>query len=107
MKLILLALFAVTFSFASALAQDTYVDGYVKNDGTYVQPHFRSQADSYSDNNFSTQGNTNPYTGSVGRENLPSLNPGQDGYNRQTPTTRNWNNNRRYGSSYKRPQSGM
>ena len=101
-RLCLLALIVST----PAMAQDTYVQGYHRNDGTYVQPHYRSQADGSLDNNFSTRGNTNPYTGSLGNQRLPSLNPGQDGYNHQ-PSTRNWNNSRPQGSSYKKPPSGM
>lgn len=56
-----------------------YVDGYQKNDGSYVQPHFRSQADDNPSNNWSNQGNRNPYTGEWGSKgqyspqlNLPS-----------------------------------
>jgi hypothetical protein len=97
---------------AHVMAQDTYVQGYTTGNGTYVQPHFRSQADSYQNNNFSARGNTNPYTGSTGSDRPPSLNPGQgennyqpssNGYNQQ----QDWNNNRPQGSSYRRPQSGM
>ena len=44
--ILLLSLFAVT-----AQAQ-TYVDGYYRKDGTYVAPHFRSEADGYKYNNY-------------------------------------------------------
>jgi len=47
---------------------DQYVNGYTKRDGTYVQPHFRSSPDSSQFNNYSYQGNTNPYNGNVGTQ---------------------------------------
>lgn len=47
-------------------AADTYVNGYFRSDGTYVQPHYRSNPDSSRLNNWSTQGNVNPHTGKEG-----------------------------------------
>lgn len=84
-----------------AFAEDTYVDGYIRQNGTYVQPHFRSQADNYLDNNFSSEGNTNPYTGSRGSVSPPSIFPkhGENDFKPQ-PSPRRWSNNRPYGSSY-------
>ena len=54
---------------ASAFAGDLYVQGYTRQDGTYVQPHHRSSPDNTIQNNYSTQGNTNPYTGQQGTVN--------------------------------------
>jgi len=45
---------------------DTYVKGHVRSDGTYVQPHYRSDSNSNKYDNYSTQGNSNPYTGQQG-----------------------------------------
>ena len=45
---------------------DTWVNGYYRSDGTYVQGHYRSDPDNTTDNNWSTKGNTNPYTGKKG-----------------------------------------
>jgi hypothetical protein len=59
--LALVAALLVTFSM-SAAAQ-TYVDGYTRKDGTYVQGHWRSAPDHSPYNNYSYPGNTNPYTG--------------------------------------------
>lgn len=56
-----IALVAATPSFA-----DTYVNGYTRQDGTYVAPHYRSSPDSNRFNNYSSQGMTNPYTGRQG-----------------------------------------
>lgn len=47
-------------------AEDVWVDGYTRSNGTYVQGHYRSGPDSNSSNNWSTRGNQNPYTGSWG-----------------------------------------
>lgn len=52
----------------TVMAQDSYVDGYYNNSGTYVQPHYRSAPDGNPYNNYSTQGNTNPYTGTHGTQ---------------------------------------
>ncbi len=65
-KVILFAILA--FSSVTAVA-DQYVRGHVRSDGTYVQPHYRSSPDSSTYNNYSTQGNTNPYTGQQGNVN--------------------------------------
>jgi len=51
---------------SSALACDTYVNGYYRSDGTYVSGHYRSCANSSIDDNWSTRGNTNPWTGERG-----------------------------------------
>jgi len=48
---------------------DTYVNGYHRKDGTYVQPHYRSSPNSTKLDNYSTIGNVNPYTGQPGTVN--------------------------------------
>ena len=45
---------------------DTYVRGYVRPDGTYVQPHYQSSPNQTKTDNYSSQGNINPYTGQRG-----------------------------------------
>ena len=45
---------------------DVHVRGYYRSDGTYVPPHYRSDPDETTDNNWSHIGNTNPYTGERG-----------------------------------------
>lgn len=47
-------------------AADVYVRGYIKKDGTYVAPHYRTSPDGNPYNNYSTRGNTNPHTGEKG-----------------------------------------
>ena len=63
MKLILAT--ALILSVGAASAQ-VHVNGYTKKDGTYVAPHERTAPDSTKLNNYSTQGNVNPYTGRAG-----------------------------------------
>lgn len=60
---------------APALAADTFVPGYVRKDGTYVQPHYRSAPDSSPYNNWSTQPNVNPHTGQPGTRTPESFTP--------------------------------
>ncbi len=72
LKIVAIAALAASPAFA-----DTYVDGYFRKDGTYVEPHYRSNNDGQRWNNYSTQGNTNPYTGQRGTADpypLPSYN---------------------------------
>ena len=47
-------------------AKNTYVNGYFKSNGTYVAPHYRTSPDATKNNNWSTKGNINPYTGKKG-----------------------------------------
>jgi len=72
-SVILAAIAAVAVS-SSAMA-DTYVRGHMRNNGTYVQPHYRSNADGWSGNNYSTRGNVNPYTGRSGTHSPSYGNP--------------------------------
>ena len=56
--ILVLALTSVVFA-------DQYIQGYYRRDGTYVQPHYRSDPDRSPYNNYSYPGNINPYTGQV------------------------------------------
>ena len=49
-----------------AAAAQTYVQPYVTKNGTYVQGHYRSSPNDTKVDNYSSQGNTNPYTGKAG-----------------------------------------
>lgn len=51
---------------ASQAQADESVQGYYRSDGTYVQPHYRSSPNRNPYDNYSTQGNVNPYTGQQG-----------------------------------------
>ncbi len=45
---------------------DSYVQPYLKSDGTRVRGHLRTDADDSFWNNYSSKGNVNPHTGEVG-----------------------------------------
>lgn len=49
---------------AAAVAKPTR--GYVKKNGTYVQPHEKTAPNKTKNDNYSAKGNTNPYTGKKG-----------------------------------------
>ncbi len=71
-----LALFVLVVMFAPLAAYggekkhhkegDVPVDGYTKKDGTYVEPYYRTPPNDTKEDNYSTKGNTNPYTGEKG-----------------------------------------
>ena len=61
-----LALVASLFAAPVIAGKSTHVDGYVKKDGTYVAPHYRSAPNDTKLDNYSTKGNSNPYTGKEG-----------------------------------------
>ena len=46
--------------------KENNVSGYSRKDGVYVAPHARSERDGARNNNWSTDGNTNPHTGKDG-----------------------------------------
>lgn len=52
------------------------VHGHVRKDGTYVAPHHRTAPDKNFNNNWSTDGNVNPYTGESGKLTQPPLRDG-------------------------------
>lgn len=60
-KAIVILAVAAALTATTAIA-DEIVNGYMRKDGTYVQPHFRSSPNSTKIDNYSSQGNTNPYT---------------------------------------------
>lgn len=45
---------------------DQWVNGYTRQNGTHVDGYHRTSPDSNPYNNYSSPGNTNPYTGAVG-----------------------------------------
>lgn len=59
LSLTTLMFFALSFS-------ATYVNGYTKKDGTYVSGYYRTSANNTTDDNYSTSGNTNLFTGENG-----------------------------------------
>lgn len=43
-----------------------YQSGYTKDNGTYVEPHYKTNSNSTNWDNFSTKDNYNPYNGNTG-----------------------------------------
>lgn len=81
-KLILLAALITAPSFA----QGHYSRGYVRQDGTYVAPHYQTNPNTTRMDNYSTQGNVNPYNGRAGTVNpyaQTQSNPMGSPYNNQ------------------------
>ncbi len=71
-KLFIIAVALVGLSlFSFAEARTSSVRGYYKpSTGTYVAPHYRSSPNSSRYDNYSTKGNSNPYTGKKGSKNI-------------------------------------
>lgn len=59
-------LFFIEFIVGQTNSKHVYVKPYTKSDGTYVPGHNRTAPNSTNRDNFSTKGNTNPYTGQPG-----------------------------------------
>ena len=58
---------SVTYSVPSTVNYNTTtVSGYTRSNGTYVQSHVRTMPNNTNWDNFSTKGNSNPFTGSTG-----------------------------------------
>ena len=65
-SIILMMSLVVLISFlAINLAEAGWVRGYYRQDGTYVQPHYRTNPDGNPYNNYSFPGNYNPNTGRI------------------------------------------
>ena len=62
----LVALLASTIAPQLGAASSHSVRGYVKKDGSYVQPHRQTNPNKSKSDNWSTKGNINPYTSKPG-----------------------------------------
>lgn len=51
---------------------DHYVSGYTTNSGTYVSPHYQTNPNSSTHDNYGAAGNYNPHTGTFGPRLLTS-----------------------------------
>jgi hypothetical protein len=71
----LLTLIALLMA-VSAVAKDVYVKPHIRKDGTFVDGHYRSSPNSNRYDNYSAQGNYNPYTGQQGTVNPYQTTPG-------------------------------
>lgn len=75
-------------SYSGLLYSKVNVRGYYRSNGTYVQPHHRSDPDGNSYNNWSSKGNINPYTGKSGTK-PPGYNENEQKPN--NPKSDTWN----------------
>lgn len=55
------------------------VRGHIRRDGTYVAPHYRTNPNRTTYDNWSTKPNTNPYTGQQGTRSPAPLYGGSSG----------------------------
>ncbi len=71
MKKIVILLLIMGLLLISSKQASAYVRtrGYLKKSGTYVMPHFKSNSNSFKWDNWSSKGNTNPFTGKKGYKN--------------------------------------
>ena len=61
---VIMALFAI-----NAIAQEsTYVEGHFKKDGTWVEGYYKTKPNKTKKDNYSTDGNYNPYSGKEGKK---------------------------------------
>ena len=67
-----LTLFLCLIFVSGMSLSDVSVRGYYRSNGTYVKPHMRSNPDGNFNNNWSTLGNVNPYTGNPGTKIHPN-----------------------------------
>lgn len=69
MKNFQIVLFVLLLININVVLADTYVRGYEKQNGTYVEPHYQTSPNNTQLDNWSTKGNVNPYTGASGYKN--------------------------------------
>lgn len=55
-----------TYGISSFSTGSHIVRGYTRRDGAYVSPHYQTNPNSTRNDNWSTRGNVNPYTGKAG-----------------------------------------
>jgi hypothetical protein len=70
LSLVIIAIFLGSFSLMGKAEAATRVRSYIRSNGTYVMPYYRSTRNSTKLDNWSTRGNYNPYTGSRGYKRI-------------------------------------
>ena len=58
--------FSIIFTDSAFSLNDQYVRGYYRQNGKYVKPYRRTYKNDTFNDNYSTRGNINPYTGKWG-----------------------------------------
>lgn len=69
MKIKIIHLVMLALLLNSSVYADVYVPGYQRQNGTSVAPHYRSDPNNTTQDNWSTRGNYNPHTGQEGTRN--------------------------------------
>lgn len=77
MKKTLFAILLMILVFPVLCQADTYVGGYYRSDGTYVQPHYRSSPNSYKYDHYGSDNDSgssydNPYTRDYDNDGTPN-----------------------------------
>lgn len=90
---------AIVFGITVCAKADVYVHGYYRSNGSYVEPHYRSNPDNSIYNNWSTSPNINPYTGNRGTRSTQNY---SSSYFSSTPRHSGNYMTRQYQSSNKR-----
>lgn len=73
MRILTLILFG---TFGAAAIADQHVNTYTRKDGTVVHSYERTDRNNTTSDNYTTRGNTNPYTGQKGYK--PDTKPSND-----------------------------
>jgi hypothetical protein len=101
--LIIVILFAAANSFSQSTV---YVKGYTKSNGSYIQGHYKTSPNSSKVDNYSTQGNYNPYTGSYGTKPVQEYRPTSTYSNSNSPQS-NYSSSKSYTTPvYSGPRGG-
>jgi len=69
MKAIIAGIGLLLVSSAASAQGSHYVEGYTRSNGTYVAPHYQTNANGNAYDNWSSRPNINPYTGQQGTVN--------------------------------------
>ncbi|NRD78467.1 hypothetical protein HPT25_13955 [Bacillus sp. BRMEA1] len=100
-KIIALLLSCLLIVVTTHVNASVYVHGYYRKDGTYVRPHYRSDPDGNFNNNWSTKGNINPYTGEEGTKTHPEYpSGGNNNVPDQSNSTNQYDDNTQQDSTY-------
>lgn len=90
-------------SYAQVNPSSTYVNGYYKSNGTYVEGYNRTTPNNTINDNYSTSPNINPHTGKVGTVSPTYTSPSTIKINYTPPSTtiKPTNNNYYYNNTYR------
>src|SRR3982751_405099 len=84
---------------SSAYACDSYVSGYTRSNGTYVNGYYRTCANSTVRDNYSYSGNYNSYTGNYGSNHYYNS-PSSEYYSPSYSSYGSYGSGSSYGSGY-------